>query len=215
MSLIRRALDWFDSTRFWKWFAAKYVGHMTFRLFGYPTFPMRDYFKIRELLATAPKGAVFTFASCDRESFAARLITIFTRGKFGHAGLILVDGFDDIKVVHMKGEGPVVWHLLDLLREIDYIAINQVDLDEDSLETAHSRIAWLMANMENIEYDYEQDLSNGTKFYCSEATYFVLDGLCRDPDLAPRLIMGRPVFDPDQVTNVGKVIYTNHPAMLR
>ncbi len=116
---------------------------------------------------------------------------------------------------HMMGDGPITEHALELLREIDYLAIVAVELSPQNYKEASRRIAYIMHNSENFFYDYSQRLDNeGNKLYCSEMIYAVLDGMVDDPDFEAREILGRKAFAPDQILKIGKVVYTNHPDLV-
>lgn len=212
---MKKLLNWLITTKAWLWFASKYVSHFNFRAMGYTKFPMDEFFKITTLIcaASCKKNTIFTFVSSDYDSLASKLIR-FTAGGglFSHAGIILPStNLEDFKILHMKGQGPTIWHILQLLKEIDYLVINEIELTPENYDIAMQRIDYIKVNKYRISYDYQQDLGTIDSLYCSEANYLILKGLVSDPDLIPRNILGKLVFDPDSMLKIGKVIYSNHP----
>jgi hypothetical protein len=213
--MIAKMIRWFGRTAFWKWIAQHVIAHMTFRVMSYPSFPMEDFFEVLNKMS-ANKNTIYCFASSDHASLASLLIRRVTRsGVFSHAGVVIPAGARGCKVLHMMGEGPQHEHLLDLLREIDYFALVAVELSKAEHDAVMRKINYIIANKEKFYYDYTQELNNGdNKLYCSEMIYAVLDGYVHDPDFKARNILGRKVFDPDQVVKIGKVVYTNHPKLI-
>ena len=145
--MIDRFANWLGSTKAWKWFAEKYIGHMTFRMMGYPKFPMEDFFEI--VNAMGSKNSIYCFASSDHDSLASMMIRRVTRtGKMSHGGVIVPGGVRGTRILHMKGRGPADQHLLDILREIDYFAVIEVKLSPENYKTALSRLNYIKNHKE-------------------------------------------------------------------
>lgn len=203
------------NTKLWKWISKNIIGEFTFRVMGYPKFPMEDYHFIRNHCIRPEKNTIYTFASTDVSSLASVLIRyIVGEGNFSHAGLILANEQYFPKIIHMKANGLLTWDLLTLLKEIDYLCINKIVLTDENFAKAQARIDYLIANKANLKYDFAQKIGNGeNKFYCSETNFFVLDGLTDDPDMVPEIMYGIKTFSPDKVTKIGTIAYTNHPKL--
>jgi hypothetical protein len=179
---------------------------------GEPQFQMSDYHLLVDNIIKAEPNTIYTFATTDVSSIISTAIREVTGGNFNHAGLLIFDHNQRPLVVHMVGKGLVVDDLLEVLRDTDYICINKLELTQDNYDIACERLDYLLMNRDIIKYDYAQRMDNGEhSFYCSEANFFVLDGLYDDVDLKPELIYGINVFSPDQVTKIGKIVYSNHP----
>jgi hypothetical protein len=179
---------------------------------GEPKFEMADYHLLVDNIIMPEPNTIYTFATTDVSSIISTAIREVTGGNFNHAGLLTFDHNNRPMVVHMVGKGLVVQDLLEVLRDTDYLCINKLELTEDNYNIACERLDYLLMNRDIMEYDYSQLMDNGDhKFYCSEANFFVLDGLYDDVDLKPELIYGINVFSPDQVTKLGRIVYSNHP----
>lgn len=181
---------------------------------GSPSFHMRDYHKIVDEILHQDYGHnIYTFATADQSSPISTAIRKLTGGDFNHAGFIFID-FDGLPYAfHVTTQGLVIEDLLEVLRDVDYICINKLELSPENFKKAIERREHLKALKDSIEYDYSITLNDtGDKFYCSEASFFILDGLYDDIDLKPEIIYGRKVFSPSKVTKLGKVIYNNHPS---
>jgi len=202
------------TTKPWVWISDKIIGQMTFRMMGYPRFPIGSYHDIcRDILKKEP-NTFYTFASTDSLSLASILIRyIVGKGNFNftHAGIFVLEDNEPPKIMHMKGEGLLFWDLLELLREIDYICINKIILSPENYIVAKGRIKYLVDNRDKLKYDYAQRIGyKKNKFYCSETNFFIFDGLTSDSDLQPEILHGIKTFSPDKVTKIGEVAYSNH-----
>ena len=198
--MLNKIFKWFSRTRVWLWFARNVMAHFTFRIMGYPSFPVEKFFDLVDLMRKS-KNKIYCFASTDHASLASWLIRNATGGgQFSHAGLILPGTPRGTKVLHMMGAGVVEIHALSLLREIDYLAIVEVELTPEGYKQAYRKIQYIQNHKSKFEYDYQQELQNGGhKLYCSEMIYAVLDGLVDDPDFKARNLLGRKVFPPDRL----------------
>jgi hypothetical protein len=59
-----------------------------------------------------------------------------------------------------------------------------------------------------LPYDNGFDLGDRKAFYCSELIYAWLEGLVDNPHFEPELIADMPFFMPDNVYEVGEVVYS-------
>lgn len=216
LKFLTKLLLKFMDTDAWKYISTKFIGENTIRLSGYPKFPMEHYHFLNNNILIPETGVIYTFASTDSMSLASILVRyIVGKGNFSHAGLILVSDENPPKILHMKGEGLLTWDLLTLLKEIDFLCVNRIKLNPKNYLIAKSRIDYLIANRSRLKYDFAQKMGNGMdKFYCSEANFFVLDGLTDDPDMTPDMMYGIKTFSPDKVTKIGTIAYTNHPKLI-
>lgn len=200
-------------TRLWTW-ALKSINELEYRISGgTPSFVMSDYHKILDRLLGQDNGHyIYTFATADQSSPISTAIRKLTGGDFNHAGFIFID-FDGLPYAfHVTTKGLVIQDLLEVLRDTDYICINKLELTAENYKKAIQRRYHLKGIRKSIKYDYSITMDHtGDKFYCSEASFFILDGLYDDVDLKPEIIYGRKVFSPYKVTKLGKVIYNNHP----
>ena len=202
-------LDKLSKTAFWEWFVKKYLSSYTLRFFGYPKFPMDDFFKIVDKL---DKNKIYCFVCSDYESLGSKVIRSISDSKFTHAGFILPGDDRSIRCVHMRSTGLHEDHLLSLLREVDYIGVVEPDIKcpEDYGE-AKTRLKDIVAREKEYSYDFEERLDNGErKLYCSELVFEVLEDLCTSRNFKPETILGREVFLPDNIVDIGDVVYTNH-----
>lgn len=211
-SMVHSFLDWFLRSSIWRWFASKYMAHFTFRVMGYPEFPMGHYFSITDL---AKSGDFYAFVSSDYQSLASLAIRGLTSGSkpalWSHAGLILFNGIRDTKELHMKGNGVNHETLLRTLREADYFAVIRIPLEAGGVEKVKDKIKWVLENRDRIKYDYAQDLGNSPDIlYCSELVHFIFSGFTAEP-IKTKTILGREAFDPDSVFEMGEIVYCNHP----
>lgn len=203
------------NTRFWEW-SLKTINKLEYRISGGdPKFPMADYHKLAQDIVYKTQNTIYTFATADMSSPVSASIRRLTGGDFNHSGLILFDDNNHPLALHVTTKGFVIQDLLEVLRDADYLAINRLNLEPGNFEIAKQRIDFLKSISHLIKYDYAIHLENGDdKFYCSEASYFILDGLYDDIDLKPEIIYGVKVISPNRMTQVGEMIYTNHPALI-
>jgi len=202
-------LDRLSKTAFWEWFVKKYLSSYTLRCFGYPTFPMEAFFTIVDKLE---KGKIYCFVCSDYESLGSKLIRTITDAKFTHAGFIIPGTDRTTRCVHMRSIGMQNEHPLSLLREVDYIAIVEPQMKD--YQAAKDRLEDILKNPSRYQYDFEERLDNGPyKWYCSEMIFTVLANLCTSPNFKSETILGREVFLPDNIVDIGNVVYTNHAGL--
>lgn len=218
-----KLLKWFVSTKAWYRLARHTIAHFTFRTFGYPHFPMIQYFNIVKAIAE-DIDAVYAFVSADKDSLAWKLSRIFTRGIWGHAGIVVWENGHPI-VYHMKGTGLNCWHLLDILRECDHFALVKLAIPKDKTASARGRLEKFKTYP--LAYDFQlelnpaimewlvnnEDLPAGNdpiKLYCSEFVLAIGTGLVTNSDFAPIRRMGQNVFEPDHVYKYGGSVVFEH-----
>lgn len=216
MEIYGKFLNWFLKTSFWK-AIGNFCAICNLRFLGYPIFPIDDHFKIVDLM---DPEKYYVFLSTDTKTIASILIktsVAFTNksstyGLFSHAGLILPSGDRTTKVMHVNHAGFQYQSLLTLLKEIDYLAIVELPVKENSREIIDQSIKTLKEV--EIEYDWELSLDNNAyHIYCSEMLYMLFKNVIDNPNFKPRLISGKLYFDPDILLKTGKIVYTNHPKL--
>jgi len=223
--MLTKFLNWFKTTSLWVRLARHTIAHFTFRLFGYPKFPIEKYFDIVDAMTLDP-DALYSFVSADKSSLAWRLNHFITGAFWGHAGIVLFEGGKPT-AWHMKGNGLNGWHLLDILKECDNFALVKLPLHGADLTEAKRRLE-VLKNAPLVAYDYQLELTPDVldflqlgapieegakplKIYCSELNYAICYGLIKDPTWKgywePRVKVGMHVFEPDQVYAGGPVVF--------
>src|SRR5690606_13497222 len=134
--MLNKLLTWFLSTKLWVSLARHLVAYFTFRVFGYPKFPMQKYFEILDLMSKDPES-LYAFVSADKDSLAWKLTNFLTKAQWGHAGFAEIEN-GHVIIWHMKAKGLQKWHLLDLLRECDNFAI--IKLGVSNINEAKNRL---------------------------------------------------------------------------
>lgn len=209
LRVVARPALWFINTRGFV-YLTEFIGKFSVK----PKFPMEDiHHLVNNVFGNSDTNSIYTFASTNTNHVMSWLIRKVTNdSRFSHAGLIIFDSEGWPFAVHMQPKGLVVEDLLSLLRHIDYICINEVKMSLENYETAVKRLDTLIEKASELEYDFSQRMENGEdKFYCSEANYYVLEGLVDDVDLTTEMLYGISTFVPEKVTKVGEVVYSNHP----
>ena len=201
-------LDRLSKTAFWEWFTKYFLSGTTTRVYGYPKFPMKDFFKIVDLMV---RGRLYAFVCSDYLSVGSIAIRTVDDFIFTHAGMILNDGDRTTRVMHMRSDGLHLDHMLTLLREVDYFAVVEIPLNSpESLFVAMQRMNKMWENRDVLLYDFEERLGNDpNKVYCSEFVLNICGDICVEKPKT-QIILGREVFAPDNILGIGSVIYTNH-----
>ena len=206
-------LDKLSKTAFWEWFTKKFLSSATTRVFGYPKFPMEDFFKIVDLLKP---GRLYAFVCSDYSSVGSGAIRTVSNAIFTHAGMIQNGKDRTTRIIHMRSIGLQLNHMLTLLREVDYFAVVEIRLkyaEDYSKACARMDASW--ASRGSLVYDFEERLGNGlNKVYCSEYVLNVCGDICSTKPKT-QTILGREVFAPDNILDIGKVVYSNHKGVLR
>ena len=218
-----RLLSWFSYTRLWRWFARGVLAHTTFRIWGYPRFDMDGYYTIERLLITNP-DKMFCFVGADTESLAWRMNNLVTNCDWGHAGFLRLNDRGVPTLYHMRGTGLNINSLLDYLREVDSLAVLELEFarPEDQAK-AEDRFQKLLRPGIKLDYDFTLSLDDlealadsisasdtfdlSLKMYCSEFVYIVGVGAVSNHDFAPSYLSGRWAFEPDDLYNGAKVVF--------
>lgn len=205
-------LDKLSKTAFWEWFTKKFLSSATTRVFGYPKFPMEDFFKIVDRLEA---GKVYAFVCSDYSSVGSGAIRVVSDSLFTHAGMVLPGKDRDTRVLHMRSSGMHLDHMLTLLREVDYFAVAEIPTEANGFAVASLRMVNAWQARGQYAYDFEEKLNNDrNKVYCSEFVLNICGDICR---IKPKTqnILGREVFAPDDILDIGKVIYSNHQGVAK
>jgi len=212
--MMGRITQWLMRTSIWEW-SLKAMNSLEVKISGgKPKFPMSEYHRIAKDILVSEDCTIYTFATAEVSSPISMAIRKLTDGDFNHAGFLLADESGKHQAFHVTTEGLVIQDLLEVLRDADYICINKLKLEPENFAKALGRIEYIKSIGHFLSYDYAIHLENGDdKFYCSEATFYILDGLYDDMDLQPQIIYGLEVFSPSRVTQLGDVVYTNHPSL--
>lgn len=215
--LLDRMLRWFTRTRFFIWLCRVPIANLNFRLWGYPTLPIAEsYFAILDALSKEDPEAnsLYAFVSCDSRSMSGSLVRWLTRSDWSHAGVVLQKRNEDLRLLHMMGDGLMDWHILKLMRELDNFAILRFDLaDKQAKETVFGRLEAF--RQQRPDYDFQQEIESRNRFSCSEMVYRLLEGIPYWKDgklitLTPHEAFGRLVFEPDAVYKAASYVVWQH-----
>ena len=224
--MLNRFLAWFVSTKMWIAFARHWMGHFTFRVFGYTKFPLEKYFEILNIFNQQQDG-LYGFVSADTSSLSFIAERAFTKCKYAHAGFIRKEG-DHLFAWHMKGDGLNHWHLLKILHECDRFALLKLPIvGETNIAIAKSRLDAILTDP-LVDYNYsfamptdvlnwltkgealtseEKDSLQNLKMYCSEMVYIVGVGLASNPKFIQQWTYGRKVFEPDHLYDASEILF--------
>ena len=226
-------ITWILSTNLYKKFARHWLAYFTFRIFGWTKFPLGKYFDIRKI-AKSMDGhyGLLAFVSCDKQILNYKLNHLLTGCKWGHAGLVYCGADGELRTKEMINSGLTDQYLVDLLREVDDFSLLWLPMTPENFGKAQQRIDRLDTAPEKVEYDFllqlddtlmkwvrgeVQELNTGEKkpkfdfrAYCSGYVYMVAHGLVEDPDFKTSWVMGREVFEPDDVYKGADVLYEGH-----
>ena len=216
-------MEWFLNTQIWVRLARHQVAYFTFRLYGYPKFPMEKYFEIEAILKNnQDPDCFFGFVAADQDSLSWKLTHAITKAAWGHAGYLYIDPAGHIRCSHMKGDGLNNWNVLDILRESDCFAVLKYKLKPGFKDVLHSRLK-AIETAPTVQYDYtmslDSDIPNwlaegipmpsGEKpfnIYCSEYVY-VLGHSITEPSFVAKDYEDRLVFEPDDAYHAGEVVF--------
>lgn len=210
-------LNWVDKTKAWELFFKK-MNIYNLRFKGYPAFVMSDYFRITD--RSDPDGH-YVFLSTDSKSLSSIAIKRAIKSKdfpvhFSHSGLIFPDGDRNTSIMHVTSAGLIEQPLLDFLKQVDYFCVIKLSIDKKNDNTVTNRIKILRNRSDLIKYDWEERLDNGENLlYCSEMVYEIFKGLVNSTHFKPRKVMGRYIFDPNQLLSCGEIVYNNHPELIK
>jgi hypothetical protein len=179
---------------------------------------MSDYFRI---IDRSDPGGHYVFLSTDSKSLSSILIRKAIRCKgypihFSHAGIMFSNGDRDTSIMHVTAAGLIEQPLVDFLKQEDYFCVIRLPVDKTDDNKIENRIKRIRNRASLIRYDWQEKLDNGENLlYCSELVYEVFKDLVNCPIFKPRMVLGRYVFDPNQMLSCGDMIYCNHPALIR
>lgn len=203
-------LQRFDETRAWHWFAKNVLAHLTFRVWGYPSFDFERWPELRDVLdkAELDEDAVYAFVLADKRTLASILIRAVSKSRWSHAGWLMGRGDGNRWVVHMKGPGLLVQQVYSVLRECDDFAV--VRFPTNSKILVRARLREYIRRKDTVRYDFEQELADDASpleaedVYCSELVW-----LCATPEipLSPSVVLGRRCFSPDDVARNGEIVW--------
>jgi hypothetical protein len=201
---------WFVATRVWRAFASHISADFTFRLFGYPNFPMVTYFQMKKIVAANPEK-IWAFTSADLNSFSWRLTHLMTGDQWGHAGIVILGDDGELYIWQVKKDGREYKCILDQMRECDHMALGELPISAANLPKAWARLKKLTDPNCVITYDYtfnfDQSLftwlddpnasaAKNITMYCSAFVYGVAGGLC---DISGNFQLNRFVVPPDDI----------------
>lgn len=200
------------STRIYQWFLRKVLPYLSFRIWGYPTYPMENYFRIRDTIKK-DQNKLYAFVGLNKWAFSHILNKALTNSRWNHAGYLYLASDGEIRMRHMISSGEEDWSLLDYLREIDEFQPLVIPVSDENRHKVLHRIERLWANKSNVEYDFNFELSEQfvrdlddptkpippVKLYCSEYILAISYGLVDSEKFKPLVKLDRKVFEPDDV----------------
>jgi hypothetical protein len=201
-------LEWFLATKFWK-----SIVRMTPRLYGYPKFPLEQYFTLRDIVRKDP-AAIYCFVGVDNSSVSTLIQRRILNFYWAHSGFVYLDEDNELSIHHLRWYGLLRWKLLKYLRECDEFALIRLPLTEDEKEIANARIAKIAKSKliyklrDNIHLeDQHTDKDFWLKtdhftLYCSEYQYVVCKGLMNSV-----WDSGKVRFAPDDIYRGGEVVW--------
>lgn len=189
-------------TRFWTWIIKNFFSKFTFRWNGYPEFPMEKYFELEKAIAesdTRNGSGLYAFVSCDTKSLAAKLIRWSTKSYWTHAGVLYFTPDKKIRILHFRATGACDWHILEMMKQVDCFAVGRIELVPGGLERVNEKIRAILSDMAKYSYDFQAELDNGNRFYCSELVYWLAKDYAVDKKFLPHVEFGRLAFEPDDL----------------
>ena len=222
LTIVEWILIRFIHTKAYAWFARTIMAWFTFRIYGYPGFDMALYPKIKAAIAANP-DEVMAFVGADHQSLSWIMTHMFSGANWGHAGFIRQGKDGEPEIVHVKGEGLLVWPLLQYLKECDNFAVGKLVFKSDVEKAqAKARMAWLINIAPVVQYDYPMTMDQRSlevvarmivpnpgetvELYCSEAVFAVGQGLVKQP-FNGRMVDGLLVFEPDDVYRGCEILF--------
>jgi hypothetical protein len=206
MDLVNHFLKWLSYTEFWTWINKNFVSKFTFRWDGYPEFPMEKYFDLLKAIEddeAANGPGFYAFVSCDHKSLSAKMIRFFSKAYWTHAGCLM-----GTHILHMKAPGALYWHILEEMKQSDYLAVGRVELFPGGLQHVRQKCDDILANLAQFSYDFQMELDNdGKKMYCSELIYHIARDYASDPAFLPKMEFGRLAFEPDDLYKAMRIIF--------
>lgn len=205
-----------NRTRAWEFFF-KRLNIYNVRFKGYPAFKMSDYFRI---IDRSIPDENYVFLSTDSKSLGSIAVKKAIRNSkhpvyFSHAGLLFFNGDRNTSIMHVTSAGLIEQLLIDFLKQVDYFCVIRIPAKPENQTDINERIQHFRNIAHLIKYDWEEQLDNDPNLiYCSELVYDVYKDLVISPNLKPRKILGRYVFDPNILMDCGEIIYCDHPEVI-
>lgn len=153
MGIKSKFLKWFGNVRFYKGpFFIILTGETTYKIKGHHT---------REIVEVLKPGDILL------RRYDTYLSSVLIPGYWSHVAIYVGDD----KVVHAVGEGVVSEDILAFTRCDDIVVLRSMDevLATNAVEKAHKELE------RKAQYDFEFDLEEADKFYCSELISFCYD----------------------------------------
>jgi hypothetical protein len=212
----------FQKTFIWRWFVRRVLPFLTLRLWGMPSYPMGNYFKIRTFMGNNPQE-LFAFVGRNKWVVNNILNRMVTGARWGHAGILYLDGTGEVRMRHMINTGYSDWSLLDYLRECDGFEPLILPIVKDKKTVALKRIEQIVEEKAKIKYDFDFGLVKAlvkilddanlvfpyVELYCSEYVWLIAYGLTDSAGFEPHFGLGRDMFEPDDVYNACQKIDLN------
>lgn len=146
------------------------------------------------LLFKQDESFVLSFVATDRWKLSSFLVRLLTKGKFSHAGILLLFK-NQVYALHADVGGVKIEPLEGILKNYTDFSICVFNLDKKGMEKANKRIDWLLDNIDKLTYDFAQE-SGYEAMYCSELNYYVLNSIT---DIEYVNISGKSVITPQCV----------------
>lgn len=226
-SLVDKLLGWFVSTPAWVIFAKHWMAYFTFRCFGYPKFPLENYFTVQNIINEQTKDGIYAFVSGDPSQLSFIVDNLFTGCAWGHAGIVRVEN-GQLYAYHMKSAGLDHWSLLDIMHQCDRFALLRLPIEGDNIAIANARLDALIAANPPVQYNFQFGMSDAVvnalsqggpltttttallqtvKLYCSELDFMMGVGLVDDPQFASKYAYGVEVFEPDDLYAASQILF--------
>lgn len=186
-----------QKTTLYRWFLTKVLPYFSFRIWGNPKYEMYKYFEIRKRLWESPKG-IWVFVGVNKLACSYLINRLLTGAKWSHAGFLDLDDQGEVRCKHMMAPGYCDWSLLDYLREVDDFFCFEIPCEQ--ADVARKRLQAIAESKPAYDFDFE--LEDNAKLYCSELVWWVMRGLA--VGFEPHLELGRKMFEPDDVYSIGK-----------
>jgi hypothetical protein len=216
--MINKIYDWLQHTAFWNFLLSRIFPFFHFRLWGYPKFPINEYFKIREMIRNDTSACFYAFVGTDRTFLSWKLRKLIEKStKWSHAGILLLNDQNELDNLDVTHIGKNCETALVYMREVDDFAIIKFPITD--LPKFKNRVKNYKEADVKVTYDNQLDLSkeltakidNDEPFtasiYCSEEVYILGNGLTVN-ELKTRMQYGKEYFEPDDVFKAGEVVYS-------
>lgn len=199
MSIITEFLTRLTGTKVWKWVTKKVLARANMRLLGNSKLPMEKWYEI-EKICKENQDKLLVFVSYGTK-LSSVLLRWVARASWTHAGVVLVSKDGKVQIVHMESAGLLQQVLLELMRELDDLAILEIPLSDQELERAWRIMDQYVQRKPGYDFQF---LLNNPALYCSELIYEMVKDTGR---FQTHTEQGRQVFEPVDVYGIGKVLF--------